>query len=62
MHDLKIAVQESRFEGEKDKVDILVGSAQIEGGVGEFEKASSDIEFANLWNEGVPKWKPLRRK
>jgi len=50
VHDLKIAFQENRFEGEKDKVDILEGSAQIEVAVGEFEKAINDIELANLRN------------
>jgi len=47
VHELKIAVQENRFEGEKDKVDILEGSAQIEVGLGEFEEAINNIELAN---------------
>ena len=46
VHDLKITVQENRFEAEEDKVDILEWSAQIEEGVGEFEKAINDIELA----------------
>ena len=46
VHDLKITVQENRFEAEEDKADILEWSAQIEEGVGEFEKAINDIELA----------------
>ena len=46
VHDLKITVQENRFEAEEDKEGILEWSAQIEEGVGEFEKAINDIELA----------------
>ena len=46
VHDLRITVQENRFEAEEDKVDILEWGAQIEEGVGEFEKAINDIELA----------------
>ena len=46
VHDLKITVQENRFEAEEDKEGILEWSAQIEEGVGEFEKAVNDIELA----------------
>ena len=46
VHDLKITVQENRFEAEEDKEGILEWGAQIEEGVGEFEKAINDIELA----------------
>ena len=46
VHDLKITVQENRFEAEEDKADILEWSAQIEEGVGKFDKAINDIELA----------------
>ena len=46
VHDLRITVQENRFEAEEDKVDILEWGAQIEEGVGEFEKAINDIKLA----------------
>ena len=46
VHDLKITVQENRFEAEEDKEGILEWSVQIEEGVGEFEKAINDIELA----------------
>ena len=46
VHDLRITVQENRFEAEEDKVDILEWGVQIEEGVGEFEKAINDIKLA----------------
>ena len=46
VHDLKITVQENRFEAEEDKEGILEWGVQIEEGVGEFEKAINDIELA----------------
>ena len=46
VHDLKITVQENRFEAEEDKEGILEWSAQIEERVGEFERAINDIELA----------------
>ena len=46
VHDLKITVHENRFEAEEDKEGILEWSAQIEEGVGEFEKTINDIELA----------------
>ena len=46
VHDLKINVQENRFEAEEDKEGVLEWSAQIEERVGEFGKAINDIELA----------------
>ena len=45
VHDLKITVQENRFEAEEDKEGILEWRAQIEERVGEPEKAINDIEL-----------------
>ena len=45
VHDLKITVQENRFEAEEDKEGILEWRAQIEERVGELEKAINDIEL-----------------
>ena len=46
VHDLKITVQENRFEAEEGKDGILEWGAQIEERVGEFGKAINDIELA----------------
>ena len=46
VHDLKITVQENRFEAEESKEGILEWGAQIEERVGEFGKAINDIELA----------------
>ena len=46
VQDVKITVQENRFEAEEDKESILEWGAQIEERVGEFEKAINDIELA----------------
>ena len=46
VHDLKITVQEKRFEAEEGKEGILEWGAQIEERVGEFGKAINDIELA----------------
>ena len=45
VHDLKITVQENRFEAEEGKDGILEWGAQIEERVGEFGKAINDIEL-----------------
>ena len=46
VNDLKINVQENRFEAEEDNEGILEWSAQIEERGGEFGKAINDIELA----------------
>ena len=46
VNDLKIKVQENRFEAEEDKEGILEWSAQIEERGGEFGKAINDIQLA----------------
>ena len=46
VHDLKITVQENRFEAEEGKEGILEWGAQIEERVGEFGKAINHIELA----------------
>ena len=46
VNDLKINVQENRYEAEEDKEGILEWSAQIEERGGEFGKAINDIELA----------------
>ena len=46
VNDLKINVQDNRFEAEEDKEGILEWSAQIEERGGEFGKAINDIQLA----------------